>query len=314
MPTTTLTETMMAAQIHSFGGPEKLQYEKVQTPEPKADEMLVRVHAAGVNPVDWKIREGRMGNLPLPAILGRDFSGTIESVGPNVLDFHVGEDVFGEAAPGSGTYAEFTLAKPSQAARKPQELDHVHAAALPVAALTAWQALFDVAGLHAGQKALIHAASGGVGGFAVQFAKLKDVYVIGTTSAQNADYVRELGADEVIDYRASRFEDVVNDIDVVFDTVGGDTQDRSWQVLKRGGILVSIVQPVAEEKASARGVRGVFFRQNPRGDQMADVAELVANGRVKVQIAQVLPLSQARKAQELSQAGHTRGKIVLTME
>ncbi len=185
---------------------------------------------------------------------------------------------------------------------------------MPVASVTAWQGLFDVAKLQARQKVLIHAASGGVGGFAVQFAKLKDAHVIGTASAQNVDYVRQLGADEVIDYRAARFEDAVRDVDVVFDTVGGETQDRSWKVLKRGGILVSIVQPVPEEKASAQGVRGIFFRQDARGDQMAEIADLVGSGRVKVHIAKVLPLSEARKAQELSQSGHTRGKIVLTME
>ena len=275
MSTTTLTETMMAARIHSFGGPAELNYEETPTPEPGADEMLVRVHAAGVNPVDWKIREGRLGNIPFPAILGIDFSGTVEVLGSNVHDFHVAEEVFGEASPGSGTYAQFTLAKPSRSARKPSALDHVQAAALPVASVTAWQGLFDVAKLQARQKVLIHAASGGVGGFAVQFAKLKDAHVIGTASAQNVDYVRQLGADEVIDYRAARFEDAVRDVDVVFDTVGGETQDRSWKVLKRGGILVSIVQPVPEEKASAQGVRGIFFRQDARGDQMAEIADLV---------------------------------------
>jgi NADPH:quinone reductase-like Zn-dependent oxidoreductase len=310
----TITETMKAVCIHAIGGPEVLQYEDVRTPEPGADDMLIRVHAAGVNPVDWKIREGYLGKFPLPAILGRDFSGTVEALGQNVHDLHVGDEVFGEAASGSGTYAEFTLAKPSQSARKPRGLDHVQAAALPVAALTAWQALFDIADLRGSQKVLVHAAAGGVGSFAVQFAKLRGAYVIGTASAQNAAYVRELGADEVIDYHATQFENEVRDIDVVFDAIGDDTQEHSWQVLKRGGILVSIVQPAAEEKAAAHGVRGVFFRQNAKREQLAEIADLVVNGRIKLFIADVLPLSDARKAQKLSQSGHTRGKIVLTME
>ena len=313
MSTTTITETMKGVRIHSFGGPEVLRYEDVPTPEPGPDEMLIRIHNAGVNPVDWKIREGYMGKIPLPAVLGIDFSGTVEALGENVGDFRVGDEVFGEAG-GRGTYAEYTLAKPPQSAHKPPALGHIEAAALPVASLTAWQALFDKGGLRANQKVLIHAASGGVGGFAVQFAKMKGAYVIGTTSAENADYVRKLGADEVIDYQAARFEESVHDVDVVFDTIGGDTQNRSWQVLKRGGIMVSIVQPVPEEKAAGYGVRGVFMRQDAHGDQLAEIAELVVKGRIKVDVTQVLPLRDARKAQELSQSGRTRGKIVLRME
>ena len=210
MSTTTITETMKAVRIHSFGGPEALRYEDVPTPEPGPDEMLIRIHNAGVNPVDWKIREGFMGKIPLPAVLGIDFSGTVEALGDYVGDFRVGDEVFGEAG-GRGTYSEYTLAKPSQCVHKPPALDHVQAAALPVASVTAWQALFDKAGLIAKQRVLIHAASGGVGGFAVQFAKMKGAYVIGTTSAQNTDYVRKLGADEVIDYHAARFGDSAGD-------------------------------------------------------------------------------------------------------
>ncbi len=314
MTTSTIQQTMMAARIHSFGGPEVLQNEDTPMPEPKADEMLVRVHFAGVNPVDWKIREGLMGKFPLPAVLGRDFSGAVEATGHDVHDFRTGDEVFGQADYGIGTYAQYTIAKPSQSAHTPAGLEHAEAAALPVASLTAWQALFDTADLHARQKVLIHAASGGVGGFAVQLAKWKGAYVIATTSAQNADYVRELGADEVIDYHATHFDEVVSHVDVVFDTVGGETQDRSWKVLRQGGILVSIVQPIAEEKAKDHGVRGVFMRETARGDQMAEVADLVVNGRIKVEVAHVLSLSEARKALELSQSGHTRGKIVLKVE
>ena len=311
---TTLKTTMKAVCIRSFGGPDVLRLEEVPRPQPAAGQLLVRIQAAGVNPVDWKIREGHLGSFPLPAVLGRDFSGEIEAFGPGVRDFHVGEAVFGEVANGSGSYAEYAVAPQSQVARKPSSLDPIQAAALPVASLTAWQALFDTADLRPGQKVLIHGAAGGVGAFAVQFAKLKQAYVIGTASSHNADFVRQLGADEVIDYRTARFEQVVHDVDVVLDTIGGDTQDRSWTVLRRGGILVSIVQPPPQEKATAHGVRGILIRQNPRGDQLAKIAGFVASGQVKLHIENVLPLSEARQAQELSQNGHTRGKIVLLVE
>jgi NADPH:quinone reductase-like Zn-dependent oxidoreductase len=308
------TTSMKGVCIHTFGGPDVLRLEDIAVPEPAADEMLIHVHAAGVNPVDWKIREGYFREMPLPVVMGRDFSGTVESLGSEVTDFQIGDEVFGDAAAGRGTYAEYTIAKSAHVARKPPELDHITAAALPVAALTAWQALFDQAGLTAGQKVLIHAAAGGVGGLAVQFARQKGAHVIGTASARHAGYVRELGADEVIDYTTTRFDDLVRDVDVVFDTVGGDTQDRSWKVLRRGGILVSIVQPPPQEKSAAQGARGVFYRQQPRGDQLTRIAGLVVSGKVKLLVETILPLSEARKAQELSQGGHTQGKIVLRVD
>jgi NADPH:quinone reductase-like Zn-dependent oxidoreductase len=185
---------------------------------------------------------------------------------------------------------------------------------MPVPSMTAWQALFDEAKLSSGQKVLIHAAAGGVGSFAVQLAKWKGAYVIGTASGPNAELVRSLGADQFIDYRATRFEEVVRDADVVFDTVGGDTQERSWKVLKKGGVLVSIVQPPNEKTAAAHGVRGVFMREDAtRSEELMQIAELVANGQIKVNVETVLPLRDARKAQELSQTGHAHGKIVLTV-
>ncbi|MDB6068013.1 MAG: Alcohol dehydrogenase zinc-binding domain protein [Pedosphaera sp.] len=303
---------MKAACIHAFGGPEVVNLEDVPKPQPGSAEILVRVHAAGVNPVDWKIREGHLGKFPLPQILGIDFSGVVESLGPDVKDFRVGDAVFGTVADESGSFAEYAVSSVSQVAKKPASLDHVQAASLPVASMTAWQALFDAAELMAGQKVLIHAAAGGVGGFAVQFAKWKGAHVIGTASTRNLDFVRQLGADEVIDYRTTKFEEVVRDIDVVLDTVGGDTQKRSWGVLKPGGILVSIVQPPSNENASGRGVRGVFLRSNHnRGDQLARIADLVVSGVVKTYVETVLPLKEVRKALDLSQSGRTRGKIVL---
>lgn len=308
----TTTGTMKAVHIHEMGGPDVLRYEDVPIPEPGTHEVLVRVHAAGVNPVDWKIREGHLGKIALPAIMGSDFSGEIEALGPEVTEFRVGESVLGSVADESGSYAEFALADVSTIIEKPAGIDHVQAAAIPVPAMTAWQALFDTAELRKGQKVLIHAAAGGVGGFAVQFAKWKGAHVIGTASGANAELVRSFGVDEFIDYRSTRFEDKVRDADVVFDTIGGETQERSWKVLKKGGILVSIVQPPSEKAAAARGVRGVHMVEDAkRTTELTQIAELVVSGRVKVNVETILPLREARKAQELSQSGHARGKIVL---
>jgi NADPH:quinone reductase-like Zn-dependent oxidoreductase len=305
---------MKAVHIHEQGGPEVLRYEDVPRPEPGAHEVLVHVHAAGVNPVDWKIREGHFGKIALPAIMGTDFSGEVEALGPEVTEFRVGEQVFGSVADESGSYAEFALADVSTIIEKPSGLDHVQAAAIPVPAMAAWQALFDTAKLQAGQKILIHAAAGGVGGFAVQFAKSKGAHVIGTASAANSELVRSFGVDQFIDYRSTRFEDAVKDVDVVFDTIGGETQERSWKVLKKGGILVSVVQPPPEKAAASRGVRGVFMVEDAkRTGELKQIAELVASGRVKVNVETILPLREARKAQDLSQSGHARGKIVLVV-
>jgi NADPH:quinone reductase-like Zn-dependent oxidoreductase len=304
--------TMKAVLIHSFGGPEVLKVEEVPVPKPGANDVLVRVRAGGVNPVDWKLREGLLPSARMPMTMGIDFSGTIEAVGAAVKNFSVGEEVFGQVeADDIGSYAEFCVAPESACAAKPDSLDHVHAAALPVAGLTAWQTLFDLGELQAGQTVLIHAAAGGVGSFAVQFAKWKKARVIGTASTQSIALVRELGADEVIDYRTTKFEDAVRDVDMVLDTVGKDTQERSLKVLKRGGIIVSTVQPPPQEKLDQFGVRGVMIRQKPNGEQLQKIGELVASGVVKVNIEAVMPVEQARAAQERSQTGHAHGKIVL---
>ena len=311
----TIPEVMKAARIHSFGGPEVVAVEEVALPRPKPDEVLVRVHAAGVNPVDWKIREGHLGNGPLPQTLGSDLSGVVEVPGSAVKDFRAGDAVFGTVSDESGSYAEYALATAAQVARKPASLDDVHAAALPIACLTAWQALFDHGHLQPGQKVLIHAAAGGVGGFAVQFAKFKEAHVIGTASAQSLEYVRSLGADEVIDYRSMRFEDAVSDVDLVIDTIGGETQTRSWKVLKRGGVLVSTVQPPDEKAAEQHGVRGLFMVCDlKRNDQLARIADLVVREQVKVKVETILPFTEARRGLDMSQSGHTHGKIVLSME
>lgn len=307
--------TMKAVRIHTHGGPETLVYEDAPRPTPLTNEVLIRVRAASVNPVDWKIRDGygkQMFNHQMPLILGWDVAGTIEAVGPEVDKFQLGDPVYGYTSLlRDGAYAEFIVAKQEEITLKPASLDFVQAAAVPVAALTAWQAMFDTANLTENQKVLIHAASGGVGSMAVQLAKAKGAYVIGTASARNADFVRELGVDEFIDYQATEFETVVHDVDVVLDTIGGDTQVRSFDVLRKDGFLVSIVEPPSEELAVQHGVRSKMVGVLPNAAQLSEIAALIDSGKVKPFVETVLPLSEARQAHEMSQSGRTRGKIVL---
>jgi NADPH:quinone reductase-like Zn-dependent oxidoreductase len=304
-------ETMKAVRIHQYGGPEELKLEDVPRPQPGADEVLIRVHAAAVNPIDWKIRAGYVKDfmpVPMPFIPGIDISGVVEATGPGVTLFKKGDEVFGV---GSAGYAAFAVAKETELALKPASLDHVHAAAVPVVASTSWQALFKVAGLKAGQKLLVHGAAGGLGIFAVQFAKAKGAHVIGTASGHHQCFLRELGVDEPIDYATTKFEDVAHDVDVVLDTQGGDTQLRSWKVLKKGGVLVSVVQPPPEDEVAKHWIKAVMLRRQANTGELSEIAKLVDSGSVKVIVETVLPLSDARRAQELSQAGHVRGKIVL---
>lgn len=308
-------ETMKAVRIHVYGGPEVLKYEEAPRPKPGAGEVLIRVHAAGVNPVDWKIREGYFkGRVDhsLPLILGWDLSGVVEATGPGVAGLEEGEEVYSRPdIARDGADAEYIVVRETEVALKPKSIDHIHAAAIPLAALTAWQSLFDAGGLSTGQKVLIHAAAGGVGSFAVQLAKWKGAHVIGTASKRNQDFVKNLGANETIDYRTTRFEEVIHEVDVVFDTIGGETQKRSWKVLKKGGILVSIVGPPSAKEATAHGVRQASVFVQPSAAQLTELAKLVDSGKLKPIVETVLPLSEARRAHELSQTGHTRGKIVL---
>ena len=231
--------TMKAVRIHTYGGPEVLVYEEVPRPQPGQGEVLVRVEAAAVNPVDWKIREGYLREMlphALPLIMGWDVSGVVEETGPGVTRFRAGDEVFSRPdLLRDGTYAEYVVIRETEVALKPGSVDHLHAAAIPLAGLTAWKSLIEAAGAAPGQRVLIHGAAGGVGSYAVQLAKWRGAHVTATASAPNLDYLRRLGADEIIDYRSVRFEDVTGDVDVVIDTIGGDTQQRSWQVLKRGG-------------------------------------------------------------------------------
>jgi NADPH:quinone reductase-like Zn-dependent oxidoreductase len=306
---------MKAVRIHTYGGPDVLQFEDAPQPRPKRGEVLVQVHAAAINPVDWKIRGGDYKErlqYKMPLILGWDVSGVVEAVGPGVKRLKMGEPVYSRPdIARDGAYAEYIVIKESLVARKPASMDHVHAAAVPLAGLTAWQSLFDAAQVSADQRVLIHAAAGGVGHYAVQLAKWKHAYVIGTASSANHAFVKDLGADEVIDYQAQPFEEQVRDVDVVFDTLGGEVQDRSWKVLKPGGILVSIVSPPSAEQAASFHVREAFVFMQPRVEQLDQLTQLVESGKLNPAVETVLPLAEARQAHEMSEAGHVRGKIVL---
>lgn len=301
---------MKAVRIHEFGGPDALLYEDIPEPEPGQGEIRIRVIAAGVNPVDWKMREGWM-KIPLPITLGLDAAGVVDGLGNGVDSFRLGERVFAKASPPHGSYAEYTVVKASNASKMPESVGFVEAASIPTAGLTAWQSLFDIAGLKEGQSILIHGAAGGVGSFAVQFARWKGAYVIGTASASNAQFLKSIGADKVIDYKAQRFEDVVHNVDVVLDTVGGDTFERSWKVLKPGGFLVTTVAQVPEGAAAAHGVRAERIVSQANGSELSQIASLIDERNIKPVVSTVLPLAEARKAQEMSESHHARGKIIL---
>lgn len=306
---------MKAIRIHEYGGPEKLTLDEVPKPKPAADEVLVKVFATAVNPVDWKIREGQAkGRFPtsLPLTMGWDLSGEVEEVGKDVNQFRKGDQVYGRPDPTrNGAYAEYIVVKAAQLSLRPKSVSHEESAAIPLAGLTAWQGLFDHGHLEKGQKVLIHAASGGVGSFAVQFARWKGAYVIGTTSKENKTMVERLGADEVIDYQHEHFEEKLKDIDLVFDTVGGDTQKKSLEVLKKGGRLVTTVKPEFEQEAKEKQITLQGFTAQSLPDELSQIAQLVDKGEVKPVIAEVIPFERAAEAQKTSQEGHTRGKIVL---
>jgi NADPH:quinone reductase-like Zn-dependent oxidoreductase len=308
---------MKAIRIHSFGGPEVLELDDVPIPQPGDDELLMRVHAASVNPVDYKIRRGTVpwvSREMLPMTLGRDLSGTVESAGAGVDAFSDGDALY--AMLGSidrGSYAEYVVVKPNEAAPKPARLSHIEAAAVPLAALTAWQGLFDHGHLEAGQTVLIHGGSGGVGHFAIQFAKMKGATVLTTVSGQNRDFVTELGVDRAIDYQSQRFEEIARDVDLVLDLVGGETQERSWSVLKPGGMLVSALGEPSSEKAVQHRARGVGYRAQANAGQLAEIGRLIDQGKVHPVVMATYPLAEAREAHERLERGHVRGKIVLVV-
>ncbi|MBI5691025.1 MAG: NADP-dependent oxidoreductase [Verrucomicrobia bacterium] len=306
---------MKAVCIYSYGGPGVLVYQEMPCPRPGPGEVLIRVHAAGINPIDWKVREGHLQAMlhhTLPLVLGWDLSGQVEIVGSGVLRLNVGDGVFSRPDTSrDGAYAEFIVVRETEVALKPQSIDHVHAAALPLAGLAAWQALFDTAHLGAGQAVLIHAAAGSVGLLAVQLAKRTGAHVIAVSSARDHRLLRRLGADEVVDYQAAPFEQVTGPVDVVLDTLGGDVQARSWKLIKKGGILVSLVDPPSAEIAASHGVRQAWVRSQPNATQLAELAKLVDAGHLAATVGKILPLCDAARGHQLGELGHTRGKIVL---
>jgi len=307
--------TMKAVRIHDYGTPEVLQYEDAPRPRCGRGDILICVYAAGVNPIDAKIRQGatRKGvKYALPFVLGFDVSGVVEAVGSDVTSVKEGDEVFGRLDFESpGAYAEYAIGTQSEIALKPRCLDHIQTAAVPLAALTAWQGLFEVGKLQSGQTVLIHGAAGGVGHFAVQLAKWKGAHVIATASGDGVGLVRSLGGDEVIDYKAIDFEQAVCSVDVVLDVIGGETQKRSWQTLKKGGVLVSTVGIADHDAPATFGVRGESFLARADAQQLKEIARIIDEGRVRPIVSAVLPLEEARMAHEMIQTGSTRGKIVL---
>jgi len=310
-------KTMKAVVIRSYGGREVLAVKDLPVPVNGEDELLVKVHGAGINPIDWKVRAGYLKEMlpyTLPLIPGWDVSGTVVRAGSAVKNFQPGDAVYALAdITRNGACAEYITLKAENAAFKPGLIDHVHASAVPMAALTAWQALFDHGKLQKGQRVLVQAAAGGVGTFAVQFARWKGAYTIGTASLRNRDFLLDLGVDEVIDYMAAPFEEAVREVDLVLESMGGEVQERSWKTIRKGGTLVSLLGPPDQEMASraqARGV-GVFVRSDP--GQLAAVGELIDQGRITPVVTEVLPLDDVARAHEMSETHHVRGKIVLNV-
>ncbi|TDU77083.1 NADP-dependent oxidoreductase [Streptomyces sp. KS 21] len=311
-----MTETMRTVRQDVLGGTEVLNLTDSPLPVPGPAGILVKTHAAGVNPIDWKIRAFGLWMTP-PFGVGWDVSGTVVAVAAGENRFKVGDEVFGlpsfpdEAA----GYSEYVAAPARHFARKPGSLDHVSSAALPLAGSTAWQALVDGADLQAGQRVLIHAAAGGVGHLAVQIAKSRGAYVIGTASAAKHELLRELGADELIDYTAQDFTEAVQDVDVVLDLVGGEYEDRSLRTLRPGGLYIGVTNPLGIEeitaKATAAGVRAITVNVAPDHMVLQELATLVDTGRLRPLIAETFPLQDVRKAHELGESRHTTGKIVL---
>ncbi len=305
--------SMKAIVIHQNGGPDVLKYEDAPRPQPKDDEILIRVMAAGVNPVDAFIREGRFhaATAGFPLILGMDVAGLVEETGSKVTKFKKGDAVYAYLGiDEQGGYAEFAVTKEDHAALKPKSIDFEHAAAVPLAATTAWQAL-DKADLKADQTVLIHGGSGGVGTFAVQIAKARGARVIATASAANQDLLKQIGVDQPIDYTTTKFENIVKDVDVVLNGVRGDSLTRSYGVVKKGGIIVSITGPPDPIELDKHGIRGTGMGAHPDAKILEELAKLIDSKQITPIVSVVLPLADAAKAHEQIASTHTRGKIVL---
>jgi len=299
-------EKMRAVRFHEYGPPENLVAEEVPRPEPQDGEVLVRVRAVGVHPFDWKLRKGLVKDfmpVPLPHTPGADFAGVVEAVAAGVEGVQPRDEVYGG---GQGTYAEYVVAKVDAIARKPSNLTFAEAAAVPVGGATAWAAV-EAAGLEPGERVLVHGGAGGVGEFVVQFARRKGAAVIATASKENMDFVQSLGAEQVIDYSSTRFEDVVNDVDAVIDTVGGEVLERSMQVVKKGGIVVTVAGQPSEERAAELGIRATMVRGQINAKLLNQLTRLIEDGSLRVHVSKVLPLEAASEAQATSETGHSRG-------
>ncbi len=307
--------TMKAIVVHEYGGPEVLKYENAPRPEPKEDQVLVRVMAAGVNPVDAIVRQGMFGQRDLdkrPLIVGYDISGVVEKTGAKIEKLKRGDAVYAYLSIlHGGGYAEFAIAKPDEMSLKPRNINFEEAGAVPLAATTAWQALIDTAKIDKGQTVLIHGGSGGVGSFAIQIAKARGARVIATASTANQDLLKQLGVDQAIDYTTTKFEDVVKDVDVVLNAVRGDTLARSYGVIKKGGIIVSITEPPDQAMCEKLGIRGSDLTAHPDANVLQELSKLIEAKKIKPIVSQVMPLTEAAKAQEQIETRHTRGKIVL---
>jgi len=332
---------MKAAVIHRYGKNDQIQIEEITKPQPLQNELLVSVRAASVNPVDFKIRAGALKQIVpyrLPLVLGNDLSGVVVSVGASVSRFKVGDEVFARLDKDRiGAYAEFALVRETAAAHKPANLSHVEAASIPLVGLTAWQALVDIAKLSPGQSVLIHAGSGGVGTFAIQLAKHLGATVATTVGARNSDLVKALGADQIIDYKSQRFDELVKDVDVVFDTQGGDTLERSFRVVKRGGTVVTVggvpdakfakawgLNPLLvlalrfltrriTRAAEQRGAKFEYLFMHADGAELGEIAKLLDAGAIRPVIDRTFPLASIRDALAYTETGRTVGKVVVTI-
>jgi len=306
---------MKAVVMHAYGGPEMLKVENVPRPEPKDDEVLIRVVAASINPVDVAIRKGYLAELVgnrFPLILGMDAAGMVQKTGSKITKFRRGDLVFAFfSLAGEGGYGEFVTAKENEVAVKPKTVNFEQAAAVGAAGSTAWEALIDEANLSAGQTVLIHGGAGGVGHFAIQIAKARGAKVIATGSTANQDFLKQMGADVAIDYTKTKFEDVARDVDVVLDSVGGDTLERSYGLVKKGGIIVTIADDVNQAALDAHGIRGVALRCTPKADVLEGLAQLMTAKKLMPVVSQTFPLADVVKGQEQIATRHTRGKIVL---
>jgi NADPH:quinone reductase-like Zn-dependent oxidoreductase len=309
--------SMRAVRVYQFGGLESIVYEEVSRPEPVERQVLVRVKAAGVGPWDAWVRAGKSAlTQPLPLILGSDLPGVIEDVGPGVRNFHPGDEIFGVTnSQFTGAYAEYAVADAAMIARKPRRLSYVEATSVPVVASTAWQMVFDHGQVDGTKRVLVHGAAGNLGAYAVQFAKRAGAETIATAYTRDVEYVRTLRADQVIAVQTARFEERVKDVDVVIDTIGGETLDRSFEVLKTGGVLVSSVARADPDKAAQHRVRAVFFLVTVTSEGLTRIADLLDSGQITTNVGEVLPLAEARLAHEmLAGKPHKRGKIVLAVD